>query len=89
MTSARALAKRSETSRSDSLPAKLTDHDQRQSQSVERGDRGLDALVRHQLRDEHVVLADRTGRESLGIHWGVDDVGLAAEVGPQPGLGGA
>ena len=42
-------------------PARLrpvADHEQRQPQRVERAHRDVDALVGHQLREDHVVLAD-------------------------------
>ena len=58
----------------------VADDHERQPQAVERLDGEVDALVRHQLAEHDVEVADRPGREARGLDRRVDDVGVAAEV---------
>ena len=67
----------------------VADDDQGQAQTVEGLDRDVDLLVRHQLRDDCVVISHHTGREPPRVNRRVDDVGLAPEVGADSRLGGA
>ena len=66
----------------------VADDDQGQAQRVEGLDRHLDALVRHELGDEHVVLPDRARCKARGLDGRVDHGRLASEVGPDPSLRG-
>ena len=64
----------------------VADDHQRQPELVEGGDRHIDLLVRHQLGNDQVVVADRPGGEPRRIHGRIDDRGLAPEVGSDPSL---
>ena len=58
----------------------VADHDERQAEAVERLDGDVEALVRHQLRDHQVVLADLARPEAVELHGRMQHVRLAAEA---------
>ncbi len=64
-------------------------HDERQLQVIERLDRHVDLLVRHELGEHQVVVTHRLLLEALSGHRRVDDARVAPEVGLDARLGGA
>ena len=67
----------------------VADHHEREPEARERLDRDVDPLVRHQLGEHDVVVADRARREAVDLHRRVQDGRLAPEVAAHALGGGA
>ena len=70
---------RGDAAQAASVGAVAHDH-QRQAQAGEGLHRHRDPLVRHELRDDQVVVGRRAGPEALGLHRRVEHGGVAVEV---------